>query len=151
MTENKLTEKQEKFAQHFALHRNKTDAYRAAGYKLSDKSDTNHRNAFQIYKNSKVLARIEELIADIEEQGKQDFEWTVEQRRQDLKRIFERGMQSKSDKYNDDLPVDLGAARAAIAEINKMDGDYPPEKLDITDKTPKGLDALYSRFGKKDS
>jgi hypothetical protein len=58
-----LTQKQEKAAQHFVEHGNKSDAYRHA-YSTTNQADkTINENASRLFSGSKVSARVKELQA----------------------------------------------------------------------------------------
>ena len=57
-----LNEKQENFSQAYVLHRNATEAAKAAGY--SDKSAANQ--GYRLLQNQEVLERIEDLEKELE-------------------------------------------------------------------------------------
>ena len=61
--EQGITPKQEMFAQHVATGKSLTDAYRQAGYAITNPKTANEA-ASRLRANSKVLARIETLRAD---------------------------------------------------------------------------------------
>ena len=57
-----LNEKQEKFAQSYIIHRNATDAAKAAGY--SDRSAANQ--GYRLINNPEIAERIEDLEKELE-------------------------------------------------------------------------------------
>ena len=61
--EQGITPKQENFAQHVATGKSLTDAYRQAGYSITNAKTANEA-ASRLRAHSKVLARIEALRAD---------------------------------------------------------------------------------------
>lgn len=71
-----LTPKQEKFAQHYALHHNATEAYRLAGYK--GKAAHVHRRAIEVLQNRNVSARIEELQSRVKKRAEEVFDLTAD-------------------------------------------------------------------------
>jgi phage terminase small subunit len=58
---DKLTGKQEKAAQHYVEHGNKSAAYRHAYSTKNQAEKTINENASRLFANSKVLARVKEL------------------------------------------------------------------------------------------
>jgi len=88
MTRNKLTPKQEAFAQHYALHGSATAAFKAAGYTTrSAKPETVHRRAVEVMQNLKVAARIEELQQRVKERAEHVFDITADRILQELAAI----------------------------------------------------------------
>ena len=73
-----LTKKQEDFAQHYALHVNATDAYRAAGYSTRGKPEHIHRRAIEVLQNINVSARIDELRARIKKRAEEKFDLSAD-------------------------------------------------------------------------
>jgi phage terminase small subunit len=71
-----LTPKQEKFAQHYALHHNATEAYRSAGYKGNPAHV--HRRAIEVLQNRNVSARIEELQERVKNRAEEVFDLTAD-------------------------------------------------------------------------
>jgi|TARA_R100000458_G_C8259297_1_gene234962 phage terminase small subunit len=57
-----LNEKQEKFAQSYILHRNATEAARAAGYA----KDSAHNQGYRLLQNDEVVERINDLEKELE-------------------------------------------------------------------------------------
>jgi phage terminase small subunit len=88
MTQDRLTERQEAFARHYALHGNATEAFRAAGYAFGTaKPTTIHRRAIEVRQNGKVAARIEELRQQVEERATRVFDITADRILQELAAI----------------------------------------------------------------
>ncbi len=57
-----LNDKQEKFAQSYILHRNATEAARAAGYAR----DSAHNQGYRLLQNDEVIERISDLEKELE-------------------------------------------------------------------------------------
>jgi phage terminase small subunit len=57
-----LNDKQEKFAQSYILHRNATEAARAAGYA----KDSAHNQGYRLLQNDEVVERINDLEKELE-------------------------------------------------------------------------------------
>lgn len=105
--------KHEAFAQALAKGQSAIDAYVTAGYK------PNRSAASRLSTNVNVEARVTELV----NKGAEKAEWTVADRLQMLREI---AMSSKDE--------DPRVSIAAIAETNKMHGDYAPTKSELTGK-----------------
>lgn len=60
----KLTVKEEKACQHYALHGNKSDAYRHAFDTSSMLPATVNNKAYQLFKRDDIRARIDELLGE---------------------------------------------------------------------------------------
>ena len=104
-----LTAKQEKFAQNIIEGMSQADAYRSAGYKVSQMSDkTIHEAASRLMADSKVLARVQELRDQMEDEAimtaKERLKWLTEV------------IQSESEKTDTKLK--------AVDIMNKMQGQY---------------------------
>lgn len=103
----------EAFAQALAKGMTATDAYADAGYK-GDRTA-----ASRLSTNVNIGRRVDEIKSRVAEKA----EWTAADRLSALKDIFDR--ESKDDPRT---------AIAAIAEANKMQGSYAPEKRELTGK-----------------
>lgn len=118
-----LTAKQEKFVQGLVSGLSQRQAYIEAGYATKGKSDTTiDANASRLFKNSKVLARYNELM----DEHKNKALWTREEAVNNLKWLADRAMQSID--MMDEGYVRQGTANAllgAIQELNKLELLYP--------------------------
>ena len=110
--EVRLTQKQELFTQNLFKGMSQRDAYTGAGYSSEQLPDTLDRNAFELARSNKIVARLEELNERTEDKSVA----TVTERKQRLTEVLRDKAQT---------PIH------AIAELNKMDGSYAPDKLDI--------------------
>ena len=149
-----MKEQYEKFAQGVAKGMPHAEAYRQAGYSENNAD----QGAARLYRNDKIKARIEELIAEAVD----DTILTVKERMQILSEIAKgnpndyiehgadaqyinfgeespnpRAVQSldiytKQDKNGEGLTtiskIKLNDAVRAINELNKMDGSHAPDK-----------------------
>lgn len=97
----------ETFAQELAKGKTADEAYQLAGFK------PNRGNAARLNANESIRARVEELAS----RGAEKAEWTAADRLGALKSIFDKT-----------ATADPRVAISAIAEANKMQGSYAPEK-----------------------
>jgi type VI protein secretion system component VasK len=97
----------ETFAQELAKGKTADEAYQLAGFK------PNRGNAARLNANESIRARVEELAS----RGAEKAEWTAADRLSALKLIFDKTANA-----------DPRVAISAIAEANKMQGSYAPEK-----------------------
>lgn len=75
-----------------------------------------------------------------------EFRWTYEEKMQTLKRITELAVPATAESIKDTLP---GAAIQAIAESNKMQGDYSAEKrVNVNVNVDPDLQAVLDIVGK---
>jgi phage terminase small subunit len=128
-----LTPKQEKFCQCIIKGMSQTDAYREAFDTLKMKEETIWSNASRLIKNSKVIARIDELKKGIEK----ELVYTALESFSKLKEIQEMALSNK-------LKPDLTNALKAEELCGKIAGIYV-EKKDITaniDTTPFKIEVI---------
>lgn len=116
MREKKLTEKQEKFCQRIADGMNQTEAYRSAYSAKNQTEKTLWANASRIANNSKVLARVSALKAQL---AKKQL-WTRERSVLLLGNIAVGINEKSSDRIS------------AIKELNAMHGYNEPAKMEIS-------------------
>lgn len=118
MPQNKsLTPQREAFAQAIASGLNQSDAYRKTYPNSKNwKPETVWSNASVLMKNSKVLARVDELKAALAEKQI----WTREDSVRELKSIVNHKESRAADKT------------AAIKELNVMHGFNAPQKHEIS-------------------
>jgi hypothetical protein len=128
----KLTAKQERFALYCFQDLPQREAYIKAGYSSNMLPSTIDENASRLARKSKIVARITELRQQVVDKSIMD----VTERKQVLTLIGRFGGK---------------VAIPAIAELNKMDGSYAPEKhailgkyeveVEYTDRTKKIKDS----------
>ena len=107
-----LTQKQENFTLNLFKGMSQREAYTVAGYSSKQSPDTLDRNACELAGSNKIVARLEELNSKTED----DSVATVIERKQRLTEVLR-------DKAENPMP--------AIDLLNKMEGSYAPDKLDI--------------------
>lgn len=130
----RLTAKQEKFVQGLVSGLSQRQAYIAA-YPSAKKWKENNvdSNASQLFKNTKVLQRYNELM----DEHKDKALWTREEAVNELKWLFNQAKESIN--LHDEGYVRQGTANAilgAIQELNKLELLYPldqrqAKKIDI--------------------
>ncbi|AUR90590.1 terminase small subunit, partial [Vibrio phage 1.148.O._10N.286.54.A10] len=133
----KLTPKQEAFAQKYYECSDASKAYRHAYDCENMTANSIHVNASKQLKHAKVALRIEELQAKATEIAEKRFTITVEQRLEWLKDIVEAGLSQYADGNGQARREGLSAAKGAIETINSMLGtggedEDKGEKLNIT-------------------
>lgn len=102
----------ESFAQALAKGKTADEAYALAGFKP-------HRsNASRLSANDNIRAR----VAELQSRAADKAEWTVADRLEMLRDIALRSVQT-----------DPRVAISAIAETNKMQGDYAPAKNEVSE------------------
>ena len=128
-TFSRLTEQQEEFAQHYAVHRKPSYAYRFAYNCENMQAQSVAVAAQQLLKHAYIALRIYELQTVAEE----IFKVSVEEKKQWLYTIAK--LSTKVIVRDDGEKVILGdpkAAIAAISELNKMDGDLAAQKKEFS-------------------
>lgn len=128
---SRLTEQQEKFAQHYAIFGRPSQAYRAAYNCENSQPQTIYTHASQLLNNDKVALRIYEL----QQIAAEEFKVDVRKKKALLMQIAEGSTQTYVNKDGETVVTgDLKAAIAAIAELNKMEGDHAAQRKEITGK-----------------
>lgn len=112
-----MTPKQEAFAQALADGMTQSDAYRVAYGPKNMAEDTIHQAASRLAKNSKILARLEELREPLIEKAL----WTREMSVKALVQAYREG--------------NAGVKVSAVKELNAMHGYNAPKKIDVGDIT----------------
>lgn len=118
MDKEKLTSKQEAFAQAVSGGMTQADAYRSAYDVKTATAKSIQELASTLMKNVKVASRVTELRAKLESKSL----WTREMSVKALKRIA------------DDGGARAGEITAAIKELNLMHGFNAPTKVEMTGK-----------------
>ena len=114
LTETKLSTKQEAFCVFYFISKKPGESYIQAGYSPNFASE----NAANLLKNTKVQERLAQLQASIPPTEAQAIA-IVSERLRLLTEIARHGIET---------PVSPGHKIMAVAEINKMLGDYAPER-----------------------
>ena len=134
---SKVTEKKKEFARLLVeVKMSKADAYRKA-YKRKDLSnDAANKAAYRLSKDDVVLRMIDELNKQLDKSAV----LTRQQRMEWLSRVVTTpigNVDSASDLCQEVYMDETGAKFkmpskiAAIAELNKMDGAYTPQKMEV--------------------
>lgn len=133
--EERLTGKQEAFAQLVAKGSMLVEAYREAGYMPNGSDKTQWEAASRLMANSKVLARVKQLQADMEEDRR-----TIERRREEyvLKRLQEEAEQADTD----------GARVRALELMGKTIGMFT-DRVETDDKTERAASDIEAELRQK--
>ena len=124
----KLTSKQEAFAQAIADGMNQSDAYRKAYNAGSMKYQTINSKSCILLKDGKVMARVDQLRKKIESRQL----WTREDSIKTLKSVVEESERS-------------GDKVSAVKELNAMHGFNAPTKTEMTIDFPKVINVIAGR------
>ena len=126
-----LTPAQESFAQFVASGKNQSEAYRLAYPKSQSwKDSTVWSRASGLMRDSKVLARVEQIRAELADRGL----WTREQSVKVLVDVAQAG-ERDADRIK------------AVAELNKMHGYHAPERHEHTGTAGGPLCVQYVEAG----
>jgi len=133
--EERLTGKQEAFAQLVAKGSMLVEAYREAGYMPNGSDKTQWEAASRLMANSKVLARVKQIQADIEEDRR-----TIERRREEyvLKRLQEEAEQADTD----------GARVRSLELLGKTIGMFT-DRVETDDKTERAASDIEAELRQK--
>ena len=131
-TLQKLTEREDRFVEHYSIHKKPSAAYRYAYTTDNMSFDTVASEAYVVRTRPHVAYRLYE----IETSATEKIIVSVAEKKQWLKTIVEVSLQAVVDPktLRDVLAGDPKAAISAIAELNKMDGHHAPKKNEITGK-----------------
>lgn len=133
--EDRLTGKQEAFAQLVAKGSMLVEAYREAGYMPNGSDKTQWEAASRLMANSKVLARVKQIQADIEEDRR-----TIERRREEyvLKRLQDEAERAETD----------GARVRALELMGKTIGMFT-DRVETDDKTERAASDIEAELRQK--
>jgi hypothetical protein len=148
----RLGKKQLDFANLILEGKTSREAYRGAQYKAKAEKVVDAA-ASQLLRNIKVTAYIDACQVEVAEKANEALEITVTAKKAILWGIAEACGKVQTDENNIDFIGNSRAAIAAIAELNKMDGDYAPiktENLNLNDKlTPVERKARIAELSEK--
>lgn len=140
----RLSPKQEAFAQHFALHGDASAAYRVAYDTSKYKPETIHQSACRLLKSPKVQSRLAELQARVQEKLNKRFDITAEKILQELAAIaFVNFLDFV------DINPQSGEARVDLRKVDRMQGaaigsykvkTYPEKGMDGEFETVKEVE-----------
>lgn len=148
----RLTNKQELFAQHYAIHGDATAAYRAAGYSTDCKPEAQHRCASRTKQKAQVIARIAELQARVKQRAEEKFDLTVDKI---LARLQTIAFADASDFYKWDATGNVSfktpdqmtpEIRQCITHIEETRGNSNTVTLKLVDKM-QALQLLAKHLG----
>lgn len=132
MSVRKPSQKQiDAFAVEFIQSNDRSKSFYAAFPDTKASPKTVQENACKIAKMPKVRTRIEKLRAELSKQTEVEFKISVQDLKQRLIDIANAGCELKTDKEGNQVPINLTAATAAIAELNRMDGNHAATKQKI--------------------
>jgi len=117
---NRLTPKQEKFVQNLFNGMSQRKAYIQAGYSDNSSDAVIDVRACELAKSSKVSGRLSELQKAAEEKA-------VMTRAEILARLSDIAREEITNRHG--VPI-RGSNLQAMAELNKMQGHYAPEKFE---------------------
>ena len=121
------------YAQHFILNGVMGDAFRAAFPNAKCKDSGAHEKGCRLFKMDKIKTRISQLQAISSQNSEKVFEITVEKIKTMLLSAAEKGLSDKVDQFGNVIPVNISGAVSALSEVNKMDGNHKPFKLEVSE------------------
>ena len=148
---SRLTNKQDAFAQHYALHGSPIEAYRAAGYSKAMSANSAAVEAQKLLKNGKVASRIADLSARIRKWAEDAFDISAERLLRQYAAIALADMGQFADwkdgtvtvKDSNDLTVQQ---RQLITKVKQTRGNGGAIEIELADRM-KALDALARHVG----
>lgn len=135
-----LTEKQKEFARGVFEGLSQRDAYKRAYDCTSKKDKTVDELASRLARNAKVKGYLAELNKEVERSAvlsKQErMEWLSDVVRTPIAKVDENSSLCQShsvteSEFGTTTKVTMPSKLSAIAELNKMDGAYEPERIEV--------------------
>lgn len=135
-----LTEKQKEFARGVFEGLSQRDAYKRAYDCTSKKDKTVDELASRLARNAKVKGYLAELNKEVERSAvlsKQErMEWLSDVVRTPIAKVDEYSSLCQSfsvteSEFGSTTKVVMPSKLSAIAELNKMDGAYEPERIEV--------------------
>lgn len=124
----KLTPKQEAFCKEYVLNGgNASDAYRSAYDAENMGAETINTEASLVKCDHAISMRIEDLHSKVRESQEKQFIWDAAKKKEILVKVAEDGMEGGDNGMRSRADV-----VKAVNELNKMDGDYAPSKVQIS-------------------
>jgi len=121
------------YAENWVLYGDQSRAWRLAFPKSKCKPESVHQKASAFHRLVKVQSRIAELQKTLQIQSEEEFSLSVSKLKQMLATAIAKGLKNKIDQQGNEVAHSIPGAVSAISEINKMDGNHQPLKLDITE------------------
>jgi phage terminase small subunit len=148
---SRLTNKQEAFAQHYALHGSPIEAYRGAGYSKAMSANSTAVEAQKLLKKPKIADRIAELSARVRKVAEEKFDISAER----VLRQFEAIAFADAGDFVEwkDGAVTVKASedltpqqRQLITKVKPARGNAGTVEIELADRM-KALDALARHVG----
>ncbi len=133
------------YAENYVLYGDQSRAWRVTFTESRCKPETVHYKASLFHKIEKVKKRITELRSKLIKQTEEEFSITVSDLKKMLVMAAQGGLKQKIDAQQNKIAVNIAGSVAAIAELNRMDGNHKPIKqtvvnLNFNDLTEEELD-----------
>ena len=132
MKKDKLSSQQEKFCQNIVKGMNQTDAYREAGYKISNTKTINEASS-RLARNVKVKSRIAELQSKIEKETVKKTSWDNVRALKEWEEMYNLckiGQAIETDKGSM-TKAEYNNAIKALENISRHIGFYEKDKQNI--------------------
>lgn len=119
-------------AAEFVEHGNKTKAVRACWPDIENTTKKNqNEKAVLAFKSAKVQQRITELEEISKELAEKEFKMSSSDLQKSLALVIQKGLSNKVDAQGNKIAQNLSATVSAIAEVNRMNGNHAPAKVDL--------------------
>lgn len=120
------------YAENYVLYGDQTRAWRVAYPDSKCKPAHVHTKASLMNSMVKVQQRVKELRSKLMKQTEEEFNITVSDLKKMLVMAAQGGLKQRIDAQKNKIPVNIAGAVAAIAELNRMDGNHKPIKQTVT-------------------
>lgn len=120
------------YAENYVLYGDQSRAWRVTFPDSKCKPENVNCKASKFHTIVNVQSRIEELRSKLKKQTEEEFSITVSDLKKMLVMAAQGGLKSKIDAQGNKIPIAITGAVAAIAELNRMDGNHAPSKQEIS-------------------
>jgi len=128
----KLAPKQDAWLKHYLKCGNRSEAYRHAYACKNMSANAIQVEGSRLFNNPKITL----WLHYYQKQEQAEFNIELESILKTMASVISRGLKPKQDKYNLNLPTDLGAVVRACAEVCRIKGYYAPVDTNIKLDTP---------------
>lgn len=127
---NPTTAEVNRYSESFVLYGDMTKAFwNAFPTSKCSKKVANVRGS-ELHQAGKIQVRIKELRKISKTNSDEEFGITVSELKKMLVVCAQKGLKNKKDMMGNDIPVSIPGAVSAISELNKMDGNHAPAKIE---------------------
>lgn len=137
------------YAESYVLYGDQSRAWRVAYPDSLCKQAHVHTKASLMHGMAKVQQRVKEVRSNLIKASEEEFNITVSDLKKMLVMAAQSGLKLKIDAQGNKIPIAITGTVAAIAEINRMDGNHAAVKQDHLSSdgsmTPKSFNDFYDK------